>query len=790
MLRNYLTTAVRALRRRLVSTAINVGGLTIGLTCCFLIVLFIQHERSFDRFHAQADRIYRVTYRTADGAYANSAGALGPALEAALPAVEQTVRVETHRRPYLQVGGRSFATEAFTLADPAFFEVFDGYELLRGDPASVLQDPRSLVLTERAATRLFGNRNPIGQTVGYGDRFDLTVTGVLAALPPASHLQFEFLAPFALVAELEGDWVLDDFFAYNYFTYALLAPEARPDATEAAATRVLRDRLGDQLAPSYRLDFQPLPDIHLTTSLRYDVPTTRSRASLYVFGVVGGILLLIACLNFTNLATAQSMERAREIGVRKAVGARGPQLVGQFLGEAVLLSTAATGLALGLTAVLLPVFNDFVGSAAGLDTVGPATAALLVGIGLGTGVLAGAYPAFYLSRLAAGRVLRGELTRSVRAARLRRGLVVVQFALAVLLIVVTGAAFQQLQFLQTKHLGFEGEQVVYADAPMRLLHERYGAFRERALASPHVVSVAQGQGLPGRTLTNMGYLWPGRTADEEQGTNFWTIAAGPGYLETLGLSLLAGRGFSRPADTLDTYVLNRTAAEAVGWSPQEAVGQSFRAFDRPAGTVIGVVADFHFQSLHQPIEPVVLTWKPTWMWLIAARLAPGDIAAGLDHLETQWEQFAPGHVFDYTFLDADYGRLYRTERRMSQLFGFFAVLAVLLAGFGLFGLSALAAERRTKEIGVRKALGATTRQIVAMVSREFLRLVGLAFLVAAPVAYVAAEQWLAAFAYRIDLGVGLFAAAGGLVSVIALLTVSYHALRAARTEPVRALRSE
>jgi putative ABC transport system permease protein len=792
MLLNYLKIAYRTLRRRPTYAAINVGGLTVGLTCCFLIVLFIQHEQSFDRFHPQGDRVFRVTYEDGEAWYANSASGFAPALEAAFPGIERAVRVETNRRPYLRVGGRYQPTEAFALADADFFQVFDGFTLLRGDPATVLQEPRSLVVTASAARRLFGEQNPIGQTVGYGDRFDLTVTGVMADVPDASHLQFEYLAPFVLVAEFMGEGALRDFTNYNYFTYALLKPGAQPEALEAKASTLIRERFGDRAGDAYRLTLQALTDIHFTTTLRYDVGTNRSEQYLYIFGAVGLFILLIACVNFMNLATVQSTERAREIGVRKALGARRQQLVGQFLSEAVLLSAVSVVLAAGLAALLLPTFNSFVGSEASFASVFGATGLLLVGIGLAAGVLAGSYPAFHLSAYASARVLRGELTRSTRVTRLRRGLVVTQFALAVLLIVATLTAFQQLRFMQAKNLGFEGEQVVYLDAPASLLRTTYDAFRQEATSSPYVTSVAQAQGLPGRTLTNRGYNWPGQGEGTQQGDSFWTIAAGPGYLETLGIDLLAGRDFSRtaPRDTQDAYILNKTAAARLGWTPQEAVGQPFRAWDRPMGTIIGVVDDFHFQSLHQPIEPVVLNWKPGWTWLVAARLTADNVPAALDHLRAQWEQFAPGYTFDYTFLDADFERLYRAERKMGQLFGFFAGLAVLVACFGLFGLAAFTAERRTKEIGVRKAVGASAAQIVALLSKDFVRLVVVAFVIAAPVAYVVMNRWLADFAYRIDLGVGLFALAGSLALGVALLTVSYHALQAARTDPATALRSE
>jgi len=791
MLRHYLKIALRALRRRLGTTLINVGGLTVGLTCCLLIALFIQHERSFDRFHPESEDVYRVIRTTQGEAKANTASGFAPALTEMSASIERAVRVYETRRPYLEVSGRHVATEAFMFADASFFDVFAGFEAVQGNLSAALQDPQSVVVSASEAERLFGTANPIGQTIGYDGRFDLTVTAVMDDVPSTSHLQFDYVAPFRLIGDLFGEDAMNDFTNYNYFTYVELASGTDAEALSSEVTDTAKRRIGISEDAPFQLVLQPLADIHFNTSLQFDVPTNRSPRYLWIFGAAGVFVLLIACVNFMNLATAQSMERSKEIGVRKSIGAVRSQLAGQFLGEALLLSLSAIVLATGLTHALLPLFNTFIGSEATLTSAPMQTAVLIVGLGLLAGVLAGSYPALSLSRVQPAAALAGERARGQGRARLRQGLVVLQFALSVLLVIATLTASRQLDYMQTKNLGFSGEQVVYADAPEAIIGDPYDAFREQALQNPDVLEIAQGQGLPGRTLTNRGYTWPGSDG-ETQGESFWTIVGGPGYLATFDMQLVAGRSFSRDreADVDDAYILNETAVRRLGWTPEEAVGQTFHAWDRDGGTVIGVVEDFHFQSFDQPIEPLVINWKPGWTWFVAARVAPGNVSEAVDHLEATWQTFAPGYAFDYTFVDRDFARLYASEQKMGQLFGFFATLAVLVACFGLFGLSAYTVQRRTKEVSIRKVLGASVSEIVALLSRDFAVLVLAACVLAAPIAYVLMNRWLDGFAYRVDVDVSTFAVAGGTALLVALVTVSYHAIRAARLDPATTLQSE
>ncbi|MDX1532140.1 MAG: ABC transporter permease, partial [Rhodothermales bacterium] len=462
MLKNYLTIAVRTLRKQLGYTVITVGGLALGLACAFLIVLFIQHERSFDRFHDHGDRIVRLLPIWDGSPKASTPAGLAPDIQAAFPDIEAFVRVQPARRPYLKVGGESRRVEGYALADPTVFEVFDGFELLRGDPATALADPHSLVLTERAAGALFGAEDPLGQTVTYGGGADLTVTGLMADPPPNSSLDFDYLGSFDYIAEQHGAGALTDYTNHNYLTFFLLRPGTDIGALEAKMTEWGRERLFEDDPDAGPLAaLQPLAAIHLTPGVVFEYLPTRDPRYLYVFGAVAVLILLIAAVNFTNLATARAVQRAREVGVRKAVGADRGQLVAQFLGESVLLGTLGIAVALALVVLLLPVFNDVIGADIRFGMEGLQTVALLVGIGLAVGLLSGAYPALYLSAFDPSRVLKGELTRGSGGTWLRRGLIVFQFAVSVVLIVGTLTVHDQLRYMRAQDLGFDREQILF-----------------------------------------------------------------------------------------------------------------------------------------------------------------------------------------------------------------------------------------------------------------------------------------------------------------------------------------
>ena len=796
MLRNYVRIALRSLRKQLGYSIINVGGLGIGLACAFLIVLHVQHERSFDRFHENGDRIFRLVSHTVAGEYAGSKSAIFPAGHAPIlveryPEIEEVILFDD-RNPFLRVGQQSRRIGTVGFMSPEGLRSFS-FPLLRGDAETAFENPYSILLTPGAAQTLFGSSDPVGQVVRYEDDFDVTVTGIIADVPSNSHLEFEALAPIELMRELMGADAMENFSNSNYYLYFRLAPNADPAVVSDKLDDYILERVdGDvERARMSKFVLQPITDIHFTTDIDWDVGSNVNPRVVYLLSGIAALILLIAGINFMNLSTARAVKRAREVGVRKSVGADRGQLVRQFLGESVFLSLIAIVLALALAWLFLPVYRGIVGTDVGASAAGLSTVLGLVGIGILAGLLAGIYPAVYLSAFKPARVLKGEVTRGSSAAVLRRGLIVVQFGISVFLIVCTLTVYNQLDYMRSRQLGFEKEQVIFAPIAQPI-RDQYDSYRETVLQNPRIVGVAQAGNVPGRVGTSRGYNWPGPAGQDENGRSFYTVLADYDYIETLGLGLIAGRDFSRdmPTDFENTYIVNETAAREIGFAnPEDAVGAPFRAWDREMGEIIGVVRDFHFQSLHQAIGPVVINIKP-WISYVAFRVAPGDYAGAVDFLTDRWADFSPGFPFEFRFLDEDLDRLYRAEAELGKLFTFFAVIAIFVACLGLFGLAAYSTEQRTKEIGIRKVLGASTQSITVLLSGEFTKLVVVAFAVAAPIAFFVMRNWLADFAYRATMAWWIFALAGLMAFAIAWLTVSYQSVRAARLNPVESLRYE
>ena len=808
MLKNYLTIALRHLRRRPGYAFINGVGLAVGIAACVLIGLWVRHEASYDRFHAHADRTYRLveTRPTPEGAerVAATAGPVAPAMVEELPGVEAAVRVAQIGRVTVERGDVRFYVGDYLLTEPSFFDVFD-FELAQGDPATALSDPGTVVLTDVAARRYFGDEDPLGKTLSIENFGESTVTGVLEPVPETSHLQFSLLLPFATVAEGFEPWEgwIGDWAPYwrALTTYVVLDEHASPTDVGAGLDALLaRNTPTDALPQEVRL--QPLTDVHLYSA---DVEggynaQPGNPAYLYIFSAVALFIVLIAGINYMNLATARSAERAREIGVRKAAGGRRGQLALQFLGEAVLLAVAALGLGLLLAWAALPAFNVLSGKTLAFgDVFQPAVLAAVVLGTLALGLVAGSYPALYLARLDPSRALKGTEGRAGGAAWLRRGLVVTQFALSIVLIAATLVVARQLDYVQAKRLGFNAEQLVTVDINSGDVRENAETVRAEMLRHPSVREVAVSSRVPGdwKGIAEVEVLREG--AGEDDVLSAYFIGASETFLDTYEIDLADGRNFeaARGTDT-SAVLLNRAAVEALGLG--RPVDATIRLQDDPARSgadvrfrVIGVVEDFHFQSLYEPVRPLVLGFEDNPVEAIdyfTARIEAGQAQAALDHLRVVGERFDPAHPFEYNVLDQRLAEVYEADRRVGRVFGIAAGLAVLIACFGLFGLAAFTAERRTKEIGVRKVLGASAAQITLLLSKEFARLVLIAFVAAAPVAYLAAQRWLDGFAYRTALGADVFLLAGGLALAVALMTVSYHALRAATADPVESLRYE
>jgi putative ABC transport system permease protein len=801
MLASYLKIAFRTLKNRLGVTAINVLGLAVGLAACLLIGLWVRHQLSYDRFHPGAAQTYRITF---DGERQNqtmraplSPAPMGPMLVDRFPEVKQATRLGTTESATVQVGDRTFRETQLLAADSTFFDVFGGFTLRRGDPATALTDAEAVVLTAPTAERYFGTTDVLGQTLQIGET-TRRVTGVLAPVPSNSHLQFSLITAQNLPREVATQWS-----GNNFYTYLRLGEGASAEAFGAKMDRFVRSEVVPQIEEAlgvplsdllgqgvtYQYDLQALTDIHLHADSNYEITPTGSIETVYVFMAVALLTLLIACVNFMNLATARATERGTEVGIRKAVGAGRSQLAGQFLGEAVLTTAAAFVLALGLASLAQPLFTQLSGVplSAG-DLLGGPMLLILGASVVVVGLVAGSYPALVLSRFEPAQVLKESPTHGTGGGNtwIRRGLVVTQFVISIALIAGTLIVREQYDYIQSKRLGFEQERVVALDRG-EALGGRQDAFLERIRQQSGVVTASMGDRLFG-FVTQTGYTPAGSSSKEPAPMN--VIDVGARFVETLDLDLVAGRTFEpgRPADS-SAVLLNEAAVEALGWTPSDAVGRQLQEMRTAARTVVGVVENFHFRSLRERIQPLVLRFDDT-QDQVFVRLAPGDPQPALDGLRTAWTQVAGAGPFQYTFLDQDFARLHRSTERAGRLLTLFAGLAIVIACLGLFGLATYTVQQRTREIGIRKALGATATQIVRLLSKDFLRLVGVAFVIAAPLAYYGTRRWLQDFAYRIDLGVGWFALAGGLALVIAFLTVSTQAWRAAQTDPTQALQQE
>ncbi len=796
MLKNYLKIALRNLRRHKAYTFINVLGLAVGLACCLLILFYVQDELSYDTYHEKADRIHRLVRSRS----AYTAAPMAPALVAEMPRVSHAARIQKFNDVLILNGDEKRFTETVFAADTSLFDIFS-FTFVRGHPKTALSRPDGLILTESAVQKYFGEEDPMGKALILVDDepITLTVTGVLEDLPRTSHFRFDLLASFKWVEQSTNR--LENWTTNWLFTYFLLE-EGTTAAQVEAQLPVFFERHTGEAWDHFRV--QPLLDIHLrSTGLTQDIAPQGSMAYLLIFSAVALLILVVACINFMNLSTARSAGRAREVGMRKVLGARRGQLIRQFLGESFVMAFGSLVLALGLTVLLLPAFGTLTEKelVVGFDTVGfivPVLFGLIVLVGL----LAGSYPAFFLSAFEPIDTLKGRLGRGTAGGFLRKSLVVFQFAVSVFLILGTLVVAGQLAYVKNARLGFDKEQVVVLPFGAEL-EQRHETIKQALLRHPKVHRVSASGNVPGHDVSDFYFRPEGLSATGDDLPGWDTYFIDADFVETLRLEIVEGRAFSKELVSDErAFILNETAvAEAVamvGEAWQSPVGKQLEFYVPGAegwrvlksGTVVGVVKDFHYRSLHEEIGPLVLQVFPPAFGDLLVKVGTDDLGSTLAFLEQQWQTLGPDRPFEYFFLDQDYDRLYSAEERVGELFGFLAFLTILIACLGLFGLAAFMAEQRTKEIGIRKVLGATVPGIILLLSKEFTRLVVVAFVIAAPVAYIAMNGWLEDFAYRIEISWWIFLAAGLSALLIAWLTVSYQAIKAALTNPVKALRYE
>ncbi|HET6569006.1 MAG TPA: ABC transporter permease [Rhodothermales bacterium] len=795
MLRNYLTIVLRTMRRQRLYAFINVAGLAVGLAACLLILLFIRDELTYDRFNEKADRIYRVSVTGINGGeYTPPPVMVAPELEARFPEVERVIRFgDPVDQVLVTAGGKRGYEEGYLTADNGFFDVFS-FEALEGDLSDVLKNPGAIVLTRSFARKYFGDRSPIGEalTIAGSDTVDYTVRAVIQDVPTNSSVQFQMLAHRREVSPEQMHW--------NYSfgsTYLLLRKGVDVQAFERKLPAYVRESVRAHSDATHSsggdvsLHLQPLTEIHLHPDL--NAPATKSGPLLYLymFGAAALLILLIACVNYMNLATARAARRAREVGVRKVVGAHRGQLARQFLVESVVTAFLALALALVLISLIFPAFDAVVG--VNLSSEFRWTSeevGFLILFVLAVGLLSGAYPALMLSGFQPVRVLKGRSTRGAGWAGLRKGLVVFQFAASVALILATVVIQQQMHFVRTERLNANDDQVVLISNPLgRLSSGAYEDLKRAMVSSPGIVSVTRG-GLPGHVGMTMGF-WDSTGAH----IRFLIVSADEDYLRTLGLKLVSGRDFQPPggSEISNPAIVNEAAFRTAEY--KHPLGEALKNINGGL-SIVGVVRDFHFLSLYEKVEPIIIVpiqqrqGPDLWVPYIMARLQKGRTAEGLASVQRAWKEFVPDRPLLFSFLSDELDEAYRSELRLERIFGAFGLVSILVACLGLFGLAAFTAEERTKEIGIRKVLGASVRDMVLLLSKEFVVLILVAVVIAAPVGYFGMERWLNDFAYHIEPGVGVFVLAGMGALIVALVTVSFQAVRAALANPVDSLRYE
>ncbi len=785
MFKNYLKVAFRSFLRKKGFTFINVFGLAVGMACCIILFLYVQYESSFDKFHDKVDQIYRIISQDEDDGgvdrFAMTPAPLAPALLQDFPEVEKAVRFAAESLEVTHRGLRFY--ERVFFADSEVFDMFD-FPLIKGDPQTALNDPYALLISERMADKYFQGEEPVGKSLILdGDR-TYNVVGIFKDIPPNSHLQFDLLGSFQhFHLRHQANWGVS-----NYFTYVLLSENSDVDAFQAKIPGFIDKYRGKEVREKYRLIylFQPLSKIHMYSHWRGELEPGTRVSSLYIFSAVGLFLLLLACFNYINMSLAKSTNRGIEVGIRKVIGANRGQLTIQFLIESSLVTLLSLPLTILLTELILPLFNSLSGKHLAVNYSRNLTLLLFVaGIVFFTGLVSGLYPSLFLSAFQPIKILKGMFKDSFNVSRFRKSLVVLQFTISTVFIVCTFIIVSQLRFIHTKELGLDREYVVMIPIHEQEILHRYETAKNEFLKGNSVVSVSATTFYPGQTWRQN--FWKEGQPEDTYPHIRW-ISVDHDFIKTMGIELKEGRDFSLDfaSDVNKAYILNETAVRELGWN--SPLGKAFEIIER--GKIIGVVKDFHFLSLHSEIEPVVLVLYPEGFNQFAVRIRSENIPEALSFLEETWNSLAVEQAFEYRFLDQEFDALYKSEMRLEKIFTWVSILSVLIACLGLFGLASYAVERRTKEIGIRKVLGASSSRLIWLLSREFTLWVLLANVFAWPVAYFIMQQWLKNFAYRVPLGLWIFFFSGFLSLVIAVLTVFIQSYKAAISDPVNTLRYE
>jgi putative ABC transport system permease protein len=809
MIRNYLKIAIRNLLRYRFISFINLFGLTMGLTCCLLITVYILNELSYDKYNKNAKNIYRVTrsFNNSDGVVSLTLSTISPPFgyyfPTDFPEIKKMTRLFDNGPTPTKYKDKIFNEKSLYFADENLFDVFT-VKVLKGNPKTALTGPFSAMLTEETAQKYFGDEDPMDKTIRVNNQFDVKVTGIYKAFPSNAHMHPGMLLSFNTLKDstIYGERNLERNWGNNsFFTYLLLPGNYPPERLERQFPAFLDRRMagqeyvGKKASNFTKLGLQKLTDIHLYSHTDYEAEPNGDMSRVYIFSAIALFILLIACINYMNLSTARSALRAKEIGIRKVTGARKNELIIQFLGESVLICWLAILLAGLFTFLALPALNKMSGQTLSFYTL--LQWKIMVPLLLTpfvVGILSGLYPALFMSSFQPIKTLKGLFKVGGNSISFRKVLVVVQFSISIILIITTVIVFQQLSYIRNKSLGFDKEHVVTMAYTTEVANQ-YDAFRNELLQNSAFKSMTRSSRVPtGRLLDNMGaYTYVGDSSKPVT-TDIKFVASDHDFTSTFGIKMVAGRYFSRDYGT-DTasFVLNESSVRSLGWKDaREAIGKDFR-YGGQRGHIIGVINDFHFESMHEPIAPMIMLMPPpsqAFYNRLSVKISGNNILSALSTMEAAWKKYFPETPVDYTFLDDDYNKLYQAEQRQATIFTLFACIAIFIACLGLFGLSAFAISQRIKEIGIRKVLGANVQGIVGLLSRDFLILVGIASLMAFPIAWFAMNSWLKDFAYRINIQWWVFIAAGIVAALIAFATVSLQAIKAAVANPVKSLRTE
>ena len=790
MIKNYFKIAFRNIVRHKAFAAINIAGLSIGMACSIMILLWVQNELSYDRFHKNANEIYRVISRAGDFKVAINPAPMVEDLQAKMPVIKNTVRLTGLSTNVFELGTKKFEEKRVFYADSTFLQVFS-FPLVKGNPATAMQRVDGVLITEDMAKKYFGNEDALGKVLRKDNKDNVIVTGVLANIPSNSHLQFDFILPMSSIAQTNDNIKKKIWDNFDFYAYVQLDKNFKPTPTALSNFSKEMDKIYKTHIPETELkvafQLQPLTSVHLHSNFQVDLTGHGNIQYVNIFFIVALFILVVACINFMNLSTARSARRAKEVRLRKVVGAGRKQLIGQFLGESLLISFLSLLIAVGLVWLLLPAFNGLAGQKLAIHFLDGKSLILLVSMALATGLISGSYPALFLSGFKPVKVLKGNVKTMGGNLIFRNGLVIVQFVVSIVLLAGTAIVYRQLNFIKNMNLGFEKSNLLYLPMTGEMWNKQQ-AFKAELKQNPLTANFTIANDLPANLNSGtVNVVWEGK--DPKSQIVFPTLFVDEGFFSVFQMKMLSGRSFSTDfKGDSGNYILNEKAVRVMGMKVSNAVGKPLTMWGNK-GTIIGVVKDFNYKPIQQPIEPMIIGLN-RWGGTAVVRAQPGNTEATIKALEKISTNLNPAYPFSYGFLDQDLANQYKGEQRMGSLFNVFAILAIFISCMGLYGLSAFMAEQRTKEIGVRKVLGASIFNVVYLLSTGFTRLILVAVVIAVPLAWFAINSWLKSFAYRVNADWVIFLTASLAALAIAWITVSYESIKAAVANPVKSLRSE